>query len=104
MPRLVEFLEGLKGTWIARLQSQFLACLRVDTIIQRNLQYLWGVQIASQQIGLFSERTYLDTSGTAAFACIFQSLSFAYQFLDIGVRIEDAGVTVSLTNHLDTFQ
>lgn len=66
MPGLIEFVEVLKQSRVSGLQSQLLACLRVDTIVQRDLQDLRCVQITRQQIGLLAECTYLDTAGAAS--------------------------------------
>ena len=80
------------------------ARLRIDTVVERDLQDLRRVQVPRQQIGLLAEGTHLDTTGTAALAGILQRLPLTHELLDIGVRIEDRGIAMSLADDLDTSQ
>ena len=103
VPSLIEFLKRLELARVASLEAKALASLGVDAIVQRNLQNLRRVQIARQQIGLLAEGAHLDAARATTLASILERLAVAHEFLDVGVGIEDAGVAVSLANHLDAF-
>ena len=103
MPSLIQFLKVLELPWVSRFYSQFLSCLWVNTIVQRDFQNLGRIQITRQQISFLSESSHFYTSRTTAFTSIFQCLAFSHQFLDICIGIEDGRITMSLPYHLDTF-
>ena len=104
VPGLIEFLESLELTRIPRLESEFLARLWINTVIQGNLEDLRCVQITRQQISLLSKGTHLNTARTAALTGILQALTCTNHLLNISIRIEDGRIAVTLTDHLDTSQ
>ena len=104
VPGIVELFVGLEAAGITCLESEFLARLWIDAVMECNLQDLRCIQIACQQIGLLAKSTDFDAARTASLAGILHRLPCPYHLLHISVWIEDGWIAVTLTNHLDTFQ
>ena len=101
MPCLIELIEGTEQTRITRLQTELLARLRINTVVQCYLQNLWCVQITRQQISLFAESPHLDTARAAALTSILQCLTSTYHLLHISVGVEHRRIAMPLTYHLN---
>ena len=73
----------------------------VDAIIQSDLEHLGHVEVAGEDVGLFTKGTNLDTPGTSTFAGIGERFPLTDHLQHIGIGVKHGGVSVALANDVD---
>ncbi len=73
--------------------------LRIETVVECQLQDLRQVEVAGQNVGLLAEGPHLDTAAAAAGPGVLERFALPNLLLHHCVGVENGGEAVTLAHH-----